>query len=255
MSPQEMLDQLVSSGDDTGVDSQELYGAFRDGLPIESLRPLLISEYPLARAHGAYQIYELDWLCHPLIPEITNLLSDPKPQIRSDAAVALSACATPNDADALGRVLLLLSDPDPFVQRAAIDFVRRKCRWRLNIAVNAAAGIATDQIYEEFPGRVGKPYTKYIKITDETIKELLANQHPVAQRFGVGLALQDRFFSSGEMRSLVDTMTDPGCRHVIDHWKKTPGRRYDPCRSCPARHTVLSSQNRIIQSSSLGHPH
>ncbi len=155
MSPQEMLDQLVSSGDDTGVDSQELYGAFRNGLSIENLRPLLISEYPTARAYGAYQIYELEWLCHSLVPEITKLLSDSNPQIRSDVVKSLRNCTTPNDANALGRLLLLLSDPEPFVQRAAIDFLKYSQRWQLNVAINAAVDVATDEIYEEFPRILG----------------------------------------------------------------------------------------------------
>lgn len=219
MSPEEMIDRLVS-GDDTGVDSQELWAAFTRDLAIEKLRPLLTSEHKLTRSYGAYLAYELGWQCYPLIGELTTLLTDPCPQNRSDAAVALTGCTTFKDGHALGRILLLLEDPDPFVQRAGMDFIKSCERRRLNVAINEAATIASDEIFKEFPRILGRPFTNYAKITKARVRHLVEHPHPVAQRFGAGLAVRPRLVIDDGLIELAGSSNDPGAKRVVEHAKK-----------------------------------
>ncbi len=58
MSPEKMI-ELAMSGKDSGF-APDLWRAVRNGVPIENLRPLLVSNNQEIVALGSYLIYELD---------------------------------------------------------------------------------------------------------------------------------------------------------------------------------------------------
>lgn len=211
MSPDEMIARMLA--DDNCDCSQQMCSAFRNGYPIENLRPLLTSPSLKTQGLGAYLAYELEWMVHPFVAELTDLLDSPEAQIRSDAMYALLRCTTPDDLGALGRVILLLDDPSPFVRRGAMRFVQLSERWRLSLGVREAAKLKPDTVFSRFPKYTGRH--TYPPISRRMIEHLVADPSPIAQRFGAGLAARPRLVVDTGFLTIAERCEEEECRNIV----------------------------------------
>ncbi len=213
MTPKKMISLLLSDGYEGKCYSKELYGAFLNGFPLENLRRLLLCDNYEAVTTGAYLVYELGWLVHPLVREIEGLLDHEDSQVRFDAIYALGECTTPSDGNALGRVLLLLDDPTPFVQRGVIMFIRSSDYWQLSIAVRVAAKM-----------RPGTAFATVIatsirggRIFDSAkLKVLVSHKDPVVRRFAAGMATRPRLIVDEDFLDIAAACNDEEGIHAID---------------------------------------
>lgn len=216
MSPEEMI-RRAQSPDYDGTYGADLYSAFCSGFPIENLRPLLTSPLPRTRSLGCYLAYELGWPVHPFVPELTDLLNDPHPQNRSDTMIALRACTTRDDGEALGHVLLRLGDEDPFVQRGAMRFVQLCQRWQLRLALKNAANADPPSIFGEL-----QHVAQWRPITKDLIECLLAHPDKIAKRLGVGLAARPRLIVDETFLDIAANYDDAECANIVKWARERP---------------------------------
>ncbi len=212
------------SGKETDF-SQELVSAFRNSFPIENLRPLLVSDDPAILSLGSYIIYELGPKARCLIDDIVPHLGNSDPQIRGTAIIVLKECATKFDAFALGKVIKLLDDPDPFVQRIAMFFVQSCERAMLDVGVLKTAEMYPGTIFEELPNYLGKTIFRLRRarpVSVEILRELLSDESPVANRFGVGLATRPRLVVDESFIALAAQVDDKECRNVLKWSRERP---------------------------------
>lgn len=202
MTPENMIRNLLSGK--YGNYSQELYGAFYKGFPIENLRPLLTSDEPEAVSTGSYLVYELGAIARPLVKEIAALLDNPEPQVRSDAIIALRECAGKEDGLALGNIFLKLDDPDPFVRRGAMGYVRYSSVWQLKIAITEAGRMRPSTIFGEF----SKNPLRYIRASKDQLEKLITNPNSIARRFGVGIACRAKLVIDKNYLDVADNCDD-----------------------------------------------
>lgn len=221
MTPDNMIRLALIDGYNGPSYSQELYSAFRNGFPLENLRRLLVSDLDRARGLGAYLVYELGWLAHPLVQEIGELLQDSEPQVRSDAVYALTDCTHRYDGKILGQLLLLLDDSDPFVHRSVINFVRYAEIWQLNLAINEAALVRPDSAFDTvIKANCGRRSI----VSRSLLKFLVSHQEPVVRRFGAGMAGRPRPIIDDNFLDIAEECNDNEGLRVINRLRefKTP---------------------------------
>ncbi|MGL4491078.1 MAG: hypothetical protein ACRCU5_16685 [Rhizobiaceae bacterium] len=210
MSPDEMIRAELSSNGEAGF-SQELYSAFRSGYPIENLRPLLTSTVPRIVSLGSYLVYELGGRAIELVHEIEVLLDNENPQVRSDAMIALEDCAVKiENAPVLGKIMLLLDDPDGFVQGQAMAFTSRCRYWQLQFGLAEAKKMRPDSVFAKLHK------LSYSDLDQQLIKTLMDHPDPVARRFGVGLALRPRRVIDFGLVEIAQEWDDFEARKLID---------------------------------------
>jgi len=217
MSLEEMM-ELALSGKNTDF-HQELLSAFYSGFPMENLRPLLVSGDPEILGLGSYLIYELGPRARSLLDVIVPLLNNESPRVRADAIIALQECATRFDTQALGRIIELLNDIDPFVQRIAMRFVQACEHGMLLSGVITAADSNPGTIFAELPGYlIQKVFYSYISVpvSADTLERLLSHADPDAVRFGVGLATRPREFVDETFIDMAAHIEDEECRNVLE---------------------------------------
>jgi hypothetical protein len=227
MSPEKMI-KLVMSGKDSDF-SQELWSAFENGFPIENLRPLLVSDDQKVLGLGTYLIYELGEKVRCLLEDIVPLLGNENPQIRGDAVIALGECATKFDTLALGKIIELLADTDPFVQRIVMRFIQSCERNMLNVGVFKAAEMNPNTTFSELP----KYLTETIfhlrsdaPVSAQTLEKLLSHSNPIAIRFGVGLATRPRQIVDETFIDMAIHIEDEECRNVLKWSQERPCLTY-----------------------------
>lgn len=228
MSPEKMI-ELTLAGTKTDY-SQELWSAFRNGFPIENLRPLLVSKNPEVTDLGAYLIYELGADVRCLLTDIVPLLDNADPQIRGSAVIALQECATKFDTTALGKVIELLDDPDPFVHRIVMRFIQY-CEVGMLIAgVNEAAVTQKGTIFEQFPRIIGSFFSRRANQSStglaDVIDRLLRHENPVANRLGVGLATRPRLVADENLIDLAECVAEEECRNIVKWARKRAPKVY-----------------------------
>ena len=205
--------------------SQELCSAFWKGFPIENLRPLILAKDPDILSLGAYLIYELGAKVRPLIDDIIPLLDNSEPEIRANAIIALEECATKFDNFALGKIIELLGDPDSFVQRIAMRFVQSCERSLLQAGVLNAARRNPDTIFDMIPIALFRR-GRSVPVSADTLRMLLSHSHPVAQRFGVGLATRPRQIVDEGFIDLAEQIEDRECRNLVRWARERPCLTY-----------------------------
>lgn len=212
---------LVLSGDERCF-GQELYGAFRRGFPIENLRPLLRSSEPETLGLGSYLVYELGGRARGVIDDIVPLLESEYPQVRSNAIIALMGCATRFEGTALGNVISLLDDPEPFVQRGAMRFVQNCEDSQLHAGVFHAARLNPGTVFEDFPSFLGMKWPDHGNISAKSMAKLLSHESPIVKRFGVGLAARPRKVVDEGLLEIAYQYDDEECRLVLDSARSRP---------------------------------
>ena len=187
------LDEIVSKYLEPGFEhdsslSNELYRILHREFPIEGFRRLLTAKSDVAIGAAGFFVNEFGYKMHSFVKEITDLLDHKSPQIRFDAILGLRDCTTQADGEALGRVLLLLDDPDPFVHRGVMKFIQYSERWQLRAAVLRAAKLRPGTVFEEFRAEAGR----FSPITARKVRKFIEHPDAIARRFGVGLAVRPR---------------------------------------------------------------
>jgi hypothetical protein len=243
MSPEEMI-ALVMAGDERCF-GQELYGAFRKGFPIENLRPMLRSSDPEILGFGSYLVYELGARARGVIDDIVPLLESEYPQVRSDAMIALMGCATRFEGTALGKIICLLDDPDPFVQRGAMRFVQNCEDSQLAAGVFHASRHNPGTVFEDLPPFLGMKWPGHGNISVKGMAKLLSHESPVAKRFGVGLAARPRMVVDDSLLEIAYKYDDEECRCVLDNARSRP---------TPVGAVVMRLQQRVRPDFRIGVP-
>ncbi|WP_282611188.1 HEAT repeat domain-containing protein [Pelagibius sp. Alg239-R121] len=216
MSPENMIEAILAGED---VDAFELIGAFYRGYPVKNLSKLLCSNYKPAVAAGAYIANQIGNMLQPCIDELTVLLNDESVQIRSDVIFGLGACANVRHEEALGRLLLALGDPDPFVHRAAIlSIARNRDDTRLAYGARAAAKLAPGTVFEE----IAEVFRSSERVDTETLKQLIRHQNPIARRFAVGVACRAEIILDAERLAIVENCNDEKGRLVLNEMRRRP---------------------------------
>ncbi|MEM7224667.1 MAG: hypothetical protein AAF495_16935 [Pseudomonadota bacterium] len=205
-----MIAKILEPGfEGDGKLSNDLHSAFLRGYPIENLRPLLISKSETVLGTAAFLVTELGWVVHPFVAEIVDLLYQPRARVRFDAIQALARCTTPDDGWALGRVLQLLGDPDDFVRGGAMWFIRVSSRWQLRAALDNAAPQKPDSVFSEIQ-------SMYLRrgryCSTDIIRAFIKHPHPIARRFGVGLAARPRLIVDETLLSIAIASEDEEIR-------------------------------------------
>ena len=209
--------EAILTGED--VDAFELIGAFYRGYPVKNLSRLLCSNFRPAVAAGAYIANEIGSMLQPCVDELTALLDDESAQIRSDVIHALGRCANVKHEEALGRLLLTLNDPDPFVHRAAIlSIARSRDDTRLAYGARAAAKLAPGTVFEE----IAQVFRSSEKIDTETLVWLIEHHDPIARRFAVGVACRAEIILDAERLAIAEYCNDETGRFVLTSMRKHP---------------------------------
>jgi|GEM_PF-2590553 len=231
MTPDEIVASALSGGELSADAGQILWSATTADWPVQNLRPLLRSDNTRAVALGAYVAYELHWQARPLIPELTSLLSYPEPQVRFDAAYALTFCTTEDDAETLGQVLLLLADECSFVQRAAVLFIQHSDRRILNIAMTQAARRRPECGLSECLRLFGKYRPDHKPIRRAQVEWALASENQVIRMFGLGLAVRPRLVIDTCFLDLASKSDDA----VVSEHAEAVRKFYRPSEAVVAR--------------------
>lgn len=218
MSPEKLIDILLHNGDES-VDAFHLVDAFSRGFPIENLGKLLSSNSDRAIAMGAYVANELGRLSAPCVLKLTALFDHHCAQIRSDVIHALRACASVEDREALGRIILALDDHDPFVHHAAIFFIlmNPKSR-RLYVATHTAAELAPGTIFEE----IAEMLPRNCWAGSKMLKQLVAHESPVVRRYAVGLACMPQMIVDAKRLDIANDCNDEQGLRMLEHIRQYP---------------------------------
>lgn len=209
--------------------SQELWAAFRSGFPIENLRPFLVSGNQEVVSLGSYLIYELGATARCLLDDIVPLLKNDDPQVRGSTIVALGECATKFDFLALGKVIEMLNDHEPFVQRITMRFIQSCERSMLNVGVVEAAKMNPSTVFSDFPSYLGNSALglgRVIPISAENLRKLLSHTDLVANRFGVALATRPRMIVDEAFISLATKVDDEECQNIVKWSRERPCLTY-----------------------------
>lgn len=216
MSPENMIEAILSGED---VDAFELIGAFYKGYPVKNLSRLLCSSYRPAVAAGAYIANEIGGMLQPCIDELTALLDSESAQVRSDVIHSLGACANVKHEEALGRLILALDDPVPFVHRAAIlSIARNRDNTRLAYGARSAAKLAPETVFEE----IADVFRFSERVDTETLKQLIEHLDPIVRRFAVGLACRAEIILDAERLEIADDCNDETGHFILHSMRKHP---------------------------------
>jgi hypothetical protein len=226
MSPENMIEQVLAGGDDYEL-LWNLIGAVRDGFSIEKMRPLLSSDDPRVTAIAAYLAYELGAEMQPLLGELIPLADHPEPQCRSDIVHALIECAGPNDLDALSRIMLASDDPEPFIHRAAIQFVivadGRSLANAVSEAVKRYPGTPFEDIFVLLRnGGKGHFFPDWGRIGKGKLRQFIQHPAPIVRRFGVGLAARPKLVVDAEFLEIARDCHDAEGLIMLDHISRRP---------------------------------
>ncbi len=216
MSPENMIEAILAGED---VDAFKLIGAFRRGYPVKNLSRLLCSSNKRAVAAGAYIANQIGYMLRPCITELTALLDSESAQIRSDVIHGLGACATVKHTETLGKLILALDDPDPFVHRAAIlSIARSRDDTRLAYGVRAAAELAPGTVFED----LAQVFRSSERVDTETLVWLIEHQNPIARRFAVGVACRAEIILDAERLAIAEHCDDEKGQSVLDEMRRRP---------------------------------
>jgi hypothetical protein len=203
----------------------DLYSAFYKGFPIENLRPLLVSDDLDVSGSGALLANELGDRMGPLIDEVLALAEHTHTQARSDALYALQACARPCNVNALGRLVLALDDPGPFVHRAAMQFIimaRYRC---VKIGAEEAKRQRPTSPFQAIWSLIqesGNLKWSPEQITKDEIAEFIHHPAPVVRRFGVGLAARPKLVVDVELLDIARGCEDSEGVGMVDYILRSP---------------------------------
>ena len=217
MSPSKLIENALS-GEYVPDIGQELLKAFGQGFSVIKLRPLLRSTRPEVRGLGSYLAYELGEKCRPLLNDIVRLLDDENSQIRADAINTLSECITKFDEHALGRIISLLDDPDPFVQRQVIRSIQICGTSELNVGIHSAAAMNPKTVFVRFPKLIGG----WRPISRRQIEKLWRSENPIARRLAVGMATRPRLVVDDSFLELVEGTDNSEFQMLTQDARKQP---------------------------------
>lgn len=217
MTPQEMLERLLGPlTEDLGVIANDFLAHLGKTIPVESLRPLLISEQRHSRGSGAFIAAETLCDLHGMLGELVALLDDDSPRICADAIEAVGNAARWKDGEALGRLLLRLDHSSPLVRYKVIDFVRFWPIWRFEQACRHAPRIDPNPAFSQLAELVDG----WRKKMPGLVETMLLSPEPVIVRFGLGLAgrpyptIVDRFLAQASQSN------DPEVSALAHKWQK-----------------------------------
>lgn len=182
---QEMLERLLSLSDnDDGTLANDFLGELGKTVPLESLRLLLTSANPRARATGAFLATFQNQNISSMVGDLAALLKHGNPRTRFDAVESILRCSTRRDGDHLAQALFALADKHKGVRMGAIEFVRYAKDWQLKLARQRAAAL-----------RPQTPFSVIAEISGQwrndasgLIRAMLDHAEPVVRRYGLGLA-------------------------------------------------------------------
>jgi len=103
----------------------QLLQAYFDGLPKETLRPLLRSENAWVQQSAAFVSSELGSAASGLVGEFPRLLASSNRHVVWYAMEGLAVCAKGEDAGLFAEVLLMLDHPDDALRRLAMRLATR----------------------------------------------------------------------------------------------------------------------------------
>lgn len=103
----------------------ELLQEYFEGLPLETLRPLLASEDEMIRRSAVFIASELGGAARPLLSSVVGLASDDSWFIRYDALEVILVCSCGEDSKQFVHVVRSLQDGENVIRRLAMRLVSR----------------------------------------------------------------------------------------------------------------------------------
>jgi hypothetical protein len=185
MRGQEMLERrLALSDDDDGTLANDFLGELGRTVPLESLRLLLTSVNPRARATGAFLATFQNRNISSMVGELAGLLADEQPRTRFDAVESILRCSTRKDGHHLAQALFALDDKHEGVRMGAVQFVRYARDWPLKLARQHAAVLGPRTAFSAIDDIAGE----WRGDPSGMIRAMLDHAEPVVRRYGLGLA-------------------------------------------------------------------
>lgn len=130
--PDALIGSLLS-GTNNGAADVLLHALF-DGYPVESLRPLILSDNDVAARAGAWIASELGVRARPLINEAPDMLASNNRYVRFFSLDVVLTCATAEDGPIVADAVQRATDPDPAVRWKAMQFICRATNEQLSSA-------------------------------------------------------------------------------------------------------------------------
>ena len=199
----------------------DMYSALSRADYVEPFGRLLVDGIPDTKRNPSFYLNEFGWKMRPLLDLISPLLDHPLPRVRFDVIKCLLQCTKPGDTGLLGRVFLRLDDPEPFIHRAVMIFIRDAQPWQLAMAIGEAAEDSEDPIFAHLGRRVTfrNPVSGHqilCVISEKMISQLVSHSNPVARRLGAGLAVRPRKIVDDRFLELADECDDEEGKQMIE---------------------------------------
>ena len=199
MSTEDELFQKVLSGESDGVEANDLLTAFQRGYPIEKVGELLDSPDQHALKMGVWITSELGSRSRPFLARMACFLTH----------------ATANEPDVIARVLLMTEDREFRVRRMATRFVILVPRDNLNAGLRWLRANAKPEWLEE----VMATWYAVCEGDYACVSALIDNDHPVARRFGLALAVRIRDEFPQALQHATESH-DAEVSRTAKEWKK-----------------------------------
>lgn len=120
----ELIERLISNPNSCdGVFANELLREFQHDLPVEALRPLLLSCDVHVLGPALFIASELGAKATPFLDVIAELLNYSDRHIRGDAISSILTCATGHNGKELAAVITLLEDSDWPIRWKTMEFM------------------------------------------------------------------------------------------------------------------------------------
>jgi hypothetical protein len=134
---EEIIKELTSNPEtaDDGLLINELLQQFQDGVPLEYLRPLLLSSNPQLANSGAWIASELGVQGKPLLDVVASLLGHPDKRVRFWSIDCVLLWAGTFNGRELATTVRLLGDPEKAVRWKAMSFLSRASTQQLASAL------------------------------------------------------------------------------------------------------------------------
>lgn len=166
---------------DHGVLANELLAEYRDGHPLETLRPLLASPQTEVVGVAMFVVSELGRKGALLLNDVVKLLEHHDVGVRFDVITSILTCASASDGNKIASVVLLLDDPDYRIRWKAMRFLSLASLEQLRAAVK--------HFQENQPSL---PHIAYLKWVDSDsasneaeIERMINSSDPLSRKYGV----------------------------------------------------------------------
>jgi hypothetical protein len=120
--------------------ANELLNKYFHGLPIDTLKPLLVHENSEIRSAAIFIASELGNTSNCLIEEVSLLVDDPDPHIQWDALESIMLCSAKGNFDKFLLIIKHLEDKHDSIRRLAMRLISNANESQLNTAYDLMSG-------------------------------------------------------------------------------------------------------------------